>query len=69
VRENPDPGLTFTFEKTVNGDTTSLDLAVGHPCATDGLETEVTEAYVRSALCVATPASTMGFPELGSFGH
>jgi len=59
VRENPDPGLTFTLEEAVDGNTASLDLAVRHPSAAEGLESEVTEAHIGATLGITTPIATV----------
>jgi hypothetical protein len=59
VRENPDPSLTFTLEKAVDGNTASLDLAVGHPSTAEGLKSEVTEAHIGATLGITTPIATV----------
>jgi hypothetical protein len=69
VWENPDPDFTFPLEGTVDGDPASFDLAVGHPSAVEGLQTEVTEGDGGSALGITSSASAVAFAELGSFGH
>jgi hypothetical protein len=69
VWENPDPDFTLSFKGTVNGDPASFDLAVGHPSAIKGLQTEVTEGDSGSALGIARAASAVALAELGSFGH
>jgi hypothetical protein len=69
VRKNPDPGLTFTLEEAVDGNTAGFDLAVGHPSASECLQSEVTEADIGATLGVTTPVAAVRLPELGSFGH
>jgi hypothetical protein len=59
VRENPYPGFSFPLEKAVNRDTASFDLAVSHPSAAEGLESEVTEAHIGSTLGITTPIATV----------
>jgi hypothetical protein len=69
VRENPNPDFSFPFQRAVDCDPTSFDLAVGHPSAVESLQTEVTEGDSGSALGIPGSASAVALAELGSFGH
>jgi hypothetical protein len=59
VRENSDPGLTFTLEEAIDGNTASFDLAVRHPSAAEGLKSEVTETHIGATLGITTPITTV----------
>jgi len=69
MREDANPGLSFSLEVAVDRDPAGFDLAVGHPSATESLESEIPEADIGSPLGIPAPVAAVRLPELGSFGH
>src|SRR6188508_524495 len=69
VGEDVDPDLAASLDVAGHGDTSRLDLAVGHPAGLKRLQAEVPEVDLLLALGVAATAPALLLAELRLAGH
>ena len=67
VGEDPDPDLAATFDVPSHRTTRCLDLPCGQPAAVGGLEPELTEAHLVTALRKTSIAAFVLLTKFGAF--